>query len=136
MIRKRKVPIRIAVADDEPAVLWTFVRLLEQLGQEVVCAAANGEELVDRCLEDHVDLVFVDLNMPVMDGLAAAEHLQKKGIPVILVSGHPDAEHVIVEHEPVVSRFVKPLSLEDVQQAIELALRPFQSATNHASSSC
>ena len=60
--------------------------------------------------------------MPVMDGLAAAQHLAEKGIPVILVSGHADAEEIVLEYEPVVCTVLKPASLESLQSAIEQAL--------------
>ena len=89
--------IRIAVAEDEPDVRSTFVRLLEVLGYKVVCAVGNGEELIEQCVQLEVDLAFVDLDMPVIDGLAAAEIISEKGIPVILVSGHPDARQVVLE---------------------------------------
>src|SRR6266478_7204516 len=77
-------PVRIAVAEDEPDVRKTFVRLLECLGHKVVCSVGNGEELIDQCNLDDVDIAFVDLDMPVVDGLAAAEIVSERGIPVIL----------------------------------------------------
>ncbi len=61
-------PVRIAVAEDEPDVRKTFVRLLEYLGHKVVFSVANGKELIDQCLQDEVDVAFVDLDMPVVDG--------------------------------------------------------------------
>lgn len=115
-------PVRIAVAEDEPDVRKTFVRLLECLGHKVVCSVANGEELIDQCLHAEVDIAFVDLDMPVVDGLAAAEVVSARGIPVILVSGHPDARQVVVEEEPVVARIVKPATVEALQRAIQQAL--------------
>ena len=115
-------PVRIAVAEDEPDVRKTFVRLLEYLGHKVVFSVANGKELIDQCLQDEVDVAFVDLDMPVVDGLAAAEVMAERGIPVILVSGHPDARQVVVEREPVVARLVKPASVEALQGAIQQAL--------------
>jgi response regulator NasT len=114
--------VRIAVAEDEPDVRKTFVRLLEYLGHTVVCSAANGEELIDQCARGEVDVAFVDLDMPVIDGLAAAEVVSERGIPVILVSGHPDARQVVVENEPVVARIVKPASIEELQRAIKQAM--------------
>ncbi|HEX3599187.1 MAG TPA: response regulator [Lacipirellulaceae bacterium] len=114
--------IRIAVAEDEPDVRLTFVRLLECLGHQVVCAVGNGEELIEQCLPGKVDLVFADLDMPIVDGLAAAEIISEKGIPVILVSGHPDAGQVVVEKEPVVARISKPAKIEDLQRAIQKAI--------------
>jgi CheY-like chemotaxis protein len=92
------------------------------LGHKVVCSAANGEELIDQCAHEDVDIAFVDLDMPVVDGLAAAEIVSERGIPVILVSGHPDARQVVVEEEPVVARITKPASIEALQRAIKQAL--------------
>ena len=60
--------------------------------------------------------------MPVVDGLAAAEIVSERGIPVILVSGHPDARQVVVEREPVVARITKPATVEALQRAIQAAL--------------
>ena len=116
------VSVRIAVAEDEPDIRKTFVRLLEHLGHKVVFSVGNGAELLEQSLDDQVDVVIVDLDMPVMDGLAAAEEVERKGIPVILVSGHPDSESVVLEQEPVVARLTKPASLESVQRAIITAI--------------
>ena len=122
MSEERAPQVRIALAEDEPDIRVTFVRLLEQLGHKVVCAASNGEELIEHCLQEEVDLVFVDFDMPIMDGLAAAEHVGLRGIPVILISGHPDADLVVVEKEPVVMRIRKPVTIEALQNAIRQAL--------------
>ena len=122
MAKQRVVSVRIALAEDEPDIRKTFVQLLERLGHEVIFAVSNGAELLDQSLEENVDIVFVDLDMPVMDGLAAAEEVERKGIPVILVSGHPDSENVVLEQEPLVARISKPASLESLQCAIEHAL--------------
>jgi two-component system, response regulator PdtaR len=116
-------PARIAVAEDEPDNRKTFVRLLEALGHKVICIAANGEELLEQCQLDNIDLVFVDLDMPVMDGLAAAEQIEKRGIPVILVSGHEDADHVVLEHEPILTWLKKPVTLKALKESINLAMR-------------
>jgi CheY-like chemotaxis protein len=123
MAQDQAISVRIAVAEDEPDIRKTFVRLLELMGHEVVYSVANGAELLDQCLDDNVDVVFVDLDMPVMDGLAAAEEVERKGIPVILVSGHPDSESVVLDHEPVVARITKPATPQSIQRAIEQAVR-------------
>jgi CheY-like chemotaxis protein len=122
MPEQRGVSVRIALAEDEPDIRKTFVRLLELLGHKVIFAVSNGAELLDQSLEENVDIVFVDLDMPVMDGLAAAEEVERKGIPVILVSGHPDSENVVLDQEPIVARLSKPASLDSVRRAIEQAL--------------
>jgi DNA-binding NtrC family response regulator len=113
---------RIAVADDHATARHLLVLLLESLGHTVVYAAVDGADLVDQCLDRSVDLACVDLDMPKMDGLAAAEVLAAKEIPVILISGHPDIEHIVAEHEPIVTFLTKPISMEKLRQAVEQAL--------------
>ena len=129
MTENGRPPVRIAVAEDEPDVRKTFVRLLEHLGHNVVCSVGNGEELIEQCTHLEIDVAFVDLDMPVIDGLAAAEMISEKGIPVILVSGHPDARRVVVENEPVIARLTKPASIKDLQGAIQKALDSRRQAT-------
>lgn len=114
--------VRIALADDEPDLRSTMGRLLHLLGHEVVYSAANGAELLQACSELSVDLAILDLDMPVMDGLTAAEELAERGIPAVLVSGHPDIEEVQLEHEPVVTRVKKPATIEKLRDAIRVAL--------------
>jgi two-component system, response regulator PdtaR len=114
--------IRIAVAEDDINLRKTYVAMLQSLGHRVVCAAANGAELLERCFDQDLDLVLVDLDMPVMDGLAVAEEISKKGVPVILISGHPDVCEVVVDQEPIVTRLLKPATVYGLQRAIEEAL--------------
>lgn len=115
-------PVRIALADDEPDLRLAVTKLLERLGHQVVAAASNGAELLEACVAHEVDLAVADLDMPVMDGLAAAEELTERGIPVVIVSGHPDAREIVLENEPVVTRILKPATLESLQGAIDEAL--------------
>lgn len=122
MTNERHSPITIALADDHADLRRSMVMLLERLGYRVVCAVDNGRELLDLCFGDEVDVVLVDLDMPEVDGLAAAEEIATKGVPVILLSGHPDAEEVVLEHEPIVARITKPATVEALQGAIEKAL--------------
>jgi response regulator NasT len=122
MSHDQTLSVRIALAEDEPASRNILVRLLKKLGHHVVYAAADGAELADGRPIDNIDLVVVDLDMPIMDGLATAEFMSNKGIPVILISGHPDAEELVVEHEPVAAYVRKPASLHALRQAIDVAL--------------
>jgi DNA-binding NtrC family response regulator len=114
--------VRIALADDEPDLRTSMARLLTLLGHEVVYSAANGAELLEACNVHAVDLVILDLDMPIMDGLTAAEELAERGIPAVLVSGHPDVQEVVLEHEPVVTRVMKPATVDKLRDAIRVAL--------------
>lgn len=122
MAEQARGPVRIALAEDEPDLRLAVSKLLERLGHQVVSAVGNGAELLDACAEHEVDLVVADLDMPVMDGLTAAEELTERGIPVVIVSGHPDARELVLENEPVVTRILKPATLESLQGAIDEAL--------------
>ena len=113
---------RIAVAEDEPASLHILVHLLGALGHKVIYAAADGAELVDNCGAHEIDLAVVDLDMPIMDGLATAEIYANQGIPVVLVSGHADAEELVIEQEPVCACVRKPASLQSLRTAIATAV--------------
>jgi two-component system autoinducer 1 sensor kinase/phosphatase LuxN len=117
--------VRIGVADDREDQLRALRALLTALGHHVVCAVENGAELIKHCRGQDVDLVIVDLEMPVIDGLEAAELLAAQGIPAILLSGHPDATEVNLDHEPVAARLMKPATVDSLQAAISrvLALR-------------
>ena len=114
--------VRIALADDVAATRLAIARLLERLGHQVICAASNGAELLHQCAGKQIDVVVTDLDMPVLDGLAAAQELADRGIPVILISGHSDKNKIVLEHEPVVVCVTKPASIQNLQDAIKQAL--------------
>jgi CheY-like chemotaxis protein len=122
MTREEASPVTIALADDNADLRRSLEILLEHLGYRVVCAVDNGRQLLDLCFGEDVDVVLVDLDMPEMDGLAAAEEIAARGVPVILLSGHPDADEVVLEHEPIVARVTKPATVVALQEAIEQAL--------------
>jgi two-component system, response regulator PdtaR len=122
MYDARADQLQIAIAEDDADLRNAFVGMLQLLGHTVVCAAGDGAELLAACSQLKVDLVVVDLDMPVIDGLQAAETLAEQGIPVVLISGHPDVQDVVLEHEPVVARIVKPATLERFRKAIAEAM--------------
>lgn len=120
--------LRVAVADDEPEVLATVVKMLESLGHEVTCTAATGRELVNHCLTGNIDLVMTDIRMPDMDGLeAAAVIYEKVRTPIILLSGHCDKELIErAEENHVFAYLMKPITSMQLEPAIALATRRFE----------
>jgi response regulator NasT len=111
--------LRVCLAEDNQDVREALKALLAALGHDVVCDVADGEALVQSVKQTDIDLVIADLDMPLLDGLAAAELIaQRRKLPFILVSGHEDAEHVVLEHEPVTVRLLKPLSLAGLEDVI------------------
>jgi CheY-like chemotaxis protein len=113
---------RVALADDEPDARRVLARLLERLGCVVTLMAEDGTQLVAASLVNNVDLVILDLDMPEQDGLETAEELARHGLPVILVSGHPDLHHLVLDQEPLVTALAKPIFSNELERAIRLAL--------------
>jgi len=123
MASDTRTQLEVALAEDNSDHRQLMVDLLEQLGYRVVVAVSNGEELLASCASTHVDVVLADLDMPVVDGLEAAEKLADQGIPVILISGYADAEELVLEREPIAARLSKPASAEAIRSAIETAFQ-------------
>lgn len=110
--------LNIGLAEDDPLLRATLKQMLAALGHAVLCDAENGQRLLELADSTPLDLALVDLDMPVMDGLTTAEHFQAQGVPVILMSGHPDIRHVVTEKEPISARLIKPVTLDELASAI------------------
>jgi response regulator NasT len=112
----------IAVAEDDGDQRQMMVETLKQLGYRVVCAVSNGAELLASGDLSQVDVALLDLDMPILDGLEAAEELSHLGIPVVLISGLPESDQLVMEREPVAVRLTKPVNSEKINAAIQTAL--------------
>src|SRR5262249_11246641 len=93
--------LRIAVAEDERGPREYLQALVTRQGHQVV-TATTGKELVELCRVAEPELVLTDIRMPDMDGLAAAEEINKRrAVPVILISAYHDAatrERALSDH--------------------------------------
>ena len=121
--------LTVIIADDEPNTRQTLQRMLSALGHTVLALAENGQELLDQCQQQCPDLAIIDLEMPVLDGLATAEELRASSeVPIILLSGHPDFNQVVRQNEPIEVYLAKPVTLSALDRAIQKAVA---SATSH-----
>ena len=81
--------IRVALADDHPEVRLAL-RLLLRLSDEVdvVCETSNGEEAVDCVMRLQPDVLVIDIQMPVLDGLTATKQIVDRSLPtrVLVIS--------------------------------------------------
>jgi response regulator NasT len=118
--------LRIAVADDEPDVRQFFREVISRLGHQVA-VAATGKELVEHCHAKRPDLVITDIRMPDLDGIAAAQEINRDGpIPVILVTAHHEAETLArAGADYIMAYLTKPVKPVDLQAAINLAMLRF-----------
>ncbi len=120
--------LRIAVADDEPDVRQFFQELLSQLGHQVVGVAETGRQLVEQCREARPELVITDIKMPDLDGIRAAEEVNREhAVPVILVTGHHEADLLArAASDYIMAYLSKPAKAIDLQAAIGLAMLRFE----------
>jgi len=115
---------RILVIDDESAIRDSMRMILEYEGYDFL-GAATGEEgiaLVDR---ESVDLVFLDIKMPGMDGLEVLGTLKAQGdqLPVVMISGHGTVATAVEATKLGAFDFIeKPLATERILLAIRNAL--------------
>jgi response regulator NasT len=119
--------IRVVIAEDESVNRVDLEEELEQQGYEVVGAAADGEAAVNLTRELHPDVVLMDIKMPKMDGIEAAETLTREKLaPVLLFTAYSDDELIERARAAGVVHFVtKPWREKDLKPAIEIALSRF-----------
>jgi response regulator NasT len=115
---------RVVVAEDEALIRMDIVETLRDNGFIVVGEAGDGERAVELAMELRPDLVVMDVKMPKLDGISAAERLSKDNIaPVILLTAFSQKELVNRATEAgAMAYVVKPFSPNDLLPAIEIAL--------------
>ena len=119
---------RVLVAEDETLIRLDIVEILTGEGYEVVGEADNGEKAVQMATELKPDLVLMDVKMPVMDGISAAEAIVKARIaPVVLLTAFSQKELVERASEAgALAYVVKPFTPNDLLPAIEIALARYE----------
>jgi AmiR/NasT family two-component response regulator len=117
-------PRRVVVAEDESLIRMDIVEILRDNGFEVVGEAGDGETAVALATELRPDLVIMDVKMPQLDGISAAERLTKNHIaPVVLLTAFSQKELVERASEAgALAYVVKPFTPSDLLPAIEIAL--------------
>ncbi|SJM58341.1 ANTAR domain-containing response regulator [Agrococcus casei] len=114
---------RVVVAEDESLIRMDIVETLRDNGFEVVGEAGDGEQAVALATELKPDVVVMDVKMPKMDGITAAEKLQETRIPVVMLTAFSQKELVERAGEAgALAYVVKPFNHNDLLPAIEIAL--------------
>ena len=115
---------RVLIAEDEALIRLDLAEMLTEEGYEVVGEAGDGETAVRLAEDLSPDLVILDIKMPIMDGLAAAERIAAGRIaPVVILTAFSQRD--LVERARAagaMAYLVKPFQKSDLVPAIEIAL--------------
>lgn len=119
---------RVLVAEDDSLIRMDLIEMLREEGYDVVGEAPNGQVAVDLTEELRPDLVIMDVKMPVLDGISAAEKLSKNHVaPVVLLTAFSQKELVERASEAgALAYVVKPFTPNDLLPAIEIALARYE----------
>ena len=118
---------RVVVAEDEALIRLDLVELLEAHGYEIVGQASDGEEAVRLANELEPDLIVMDVKMPKMDGITAADKIAEDRIcAVVMLTAFSQRDLIKRAKEAgAMAYVVKPFDASDVIPAIEIAMARF-----------
>ena len=127
-MRVTETPRRVVIAEDEGLIRLDLKEMLEEDGYEVVGEAGDGETAVRLTAEHAPDLVILDVKMPILDGISAAERIAADRIaPVVILTAFSQRELVERAREAgAMAYLVKPFTKADLVPAIEMAVSRFQ----------
>ena len=113
---------RILVAEDEAIIRLDLVEMLKDAGYTVVAEATNGVEAISLAKLHEPDLAILDVKMPELDGISAAEQIIEIA-PVLMLTAFSQRELVERARDAgVMAYVVKPFSISDLVPAIEIAM--------------
>lgn len=110
-----------AIFDDEPLARKRLQRLLEGLDIDVVAQGENGEQAIDVAVKQEPDLLFLDIQMPRLDGLSAAKSINDllPHPPAIIFCTAYDEYAIEAFKTNATAYLLKPFDTEDLKSAIE-----------------
>ena len=128
---QRPVVRTVVIAEDEALIRLDLREMLEEEGYRVVAEAADGETAVDLVTEHRPDLAVLDVKMPRLDGISAAERIAAARIaPVVMLTAFSQRELVDrARAAGAMAYLVKPFSKADLVPAVEMAMARFDELT-------
>jgi DNA-binding NarL/FixJ family response regulator len=119
--------IRLLIADDHAVVRTGLARLVETFEDvELVGAAADGDEAVERCRQSEPDVVLMDLEMPVLDGIAATRAITaaQPAVAIVVLTSFSDRDQILQALDAgAVGYLLKDAEPEDIAKAVRAAAR-------------
>lgn len=117
-------PTRVLIAEDEALIRLDLREMLEEEGFEVIAEVADGASAVRGARELRPDLVVLDVKMPVMDGIQAAEEIARERLSAILILTAFSQRELVerARRAGAMAYLVKPFQKHDLLPAIEIAI--------------
>lgn len=118
---------RVVIAEDEALIRLDLAEMLAEEGYDVVAAVDDGEQAIAKAEELRPDLVILDVKMPRLDGIAAAERIAAQRIaPVVMLTAFSQRDLVERARDAgAMAYLVKPFGKSDLLPAIEMAVSRF-----------
>ena len=118
---------RVVIAEDEALIRMDLAEMLAEEGYEVVGQAGDGEAAVDLAEQHRPDLVVLDVKMPRLDGITAAQRIAEQRIaPVVILTAFSQRELVERARDAgAMAYLVKPFTKNDLVPAVEMAVSRF-----------
>ncbi|MFF0574266.1 ANTAR domain-containing response regulator [Streptosporangium saharense] len=115
---------RVVIAEDEALIRLDLKEMLEEDGYAVVAEAGDGESAVALAAEHRPDLVILDVKMPILDGISAAEQIVSRRIaPCLILTAFSQRDLVERARDAgAMAYLVKPFTKSDLVPAIEMAV--------------
>lgn len=115
--------LRVVVAEDEALIRLDLAEMLAEAGYQVVGQAGDGQQAVALVHELRPDIVLMDVKMPVLDGISAAEQIGAQNLaPVVMLTAFSQRDLVERARDAgVMAYVVKPFTRADLTPAIEVA---------------
>jgi response regulator NasT len=126
--RVSQTPFRVVIAEDEALIRLDLKEMLEEDGYVVAGEAGDGETAVELTESLKPDLVIMDVKMPVLDGVSAAERITAQHLaPVVILTAFSQSDLVKRARDAgAMAYLVKPFTKADLIPAIEIAVSRFQ----------
>ena len=117
-------PVRVVIAEDEAIIRLDLKEILEEEGYQVVAETSRGDTAIDLVREHAPDLAILDIKMPGLDGIRAADAITSERLAAVLILT-AFSQHDLVEQAReagALAYLVKPFQKSDLVPAIEMAL--------------
>jgi len=126
-MRVSETPRRVVIAEDEALIRLDLKEMLEEEGYSVAGEAGDGRTALELAAELRPDLVILDVKMPVLDGISAAEQIASQRIaPIVILTAFSQRDLVERARDAgAMAYLVKPFTKADLVPAIEMAVSRF-----------